>query len=56
MKDREMKIRRNIEEQFFKAVIGSIDDLDKLQAKEIMEKKPFVNIPWYDCLIMFPSS
>ena len=53
MKDSEMKNRRNIEEQFFKATISSIDHLDKLQAKELMEKKPFVKIPWYDCLINY---
>ena len=45
-----MKSRRKTEEQLFKPTICSIDDLDKLKAKEIMEKTPFVNIPWYDCL------
>ena len=35
LKDREVKIKREIEELFFKPLIVSIDDMDKFEQKEM---------------------
>ena len=40
LKDREGKIKREIEELFFKQVMVSIDDMDKLKRKEMKKIKP----------------
>ena len=51
MKDREVKIKREIEELFFKLIIVSIDDTDKFEQKE-MKKRPVKNT-WHDRLINY---
>ena len=35
LKDREVKIKREIEELFFKPIMVSIDDMDKFEQKEM---------------------
>ena len=49
-KDRQLKIKREIEELFFKPVIVSIDDIDKFERKEMKKIRPIKNT-WYDWLI-----
>ena len=39
IKDREINIKREIEELFFKPIISSIDDMDKLEPKKNKENK-----------------
>ena len=48
-KDREVKIKREIEKLFFKPVI---DDLDKFEQKEIEKIRP-IKSTWYDWLINY---
>ena len=50
LKDREVKIKREIEELFFKPIIVFIDDMDKFEQKEIKKIRPVKN-SWYDQLI-----
>ena len=50
LKDRELKIKREIEELFFKPIIVSIDDMDKFEQKEMKKIRPIKNT-WYDWLI-----
>ena len=50
LKDREVKIKREIEELFFKPIIVSIDDMDKFEVKEIKKIRPVKN-SWNDGLI-----
>ena len=50
LKDREVKIKRDIEELYFKPIIVSVDDMDKLEQKEMKKIRPIKNT-WYDCLI-----
>ena len=38
---------------FFKSINSSIDDLDKLEEKEMTKKRPFSNSIWYDWLISY---
>ena len=52
MKDREVKIKREIEELFFKQIMVSIDDIDKLEQKEMKKIRPIKNT-WYDWLINY---
>ena len=40
LKDREGKIKREIEELFYKPIIVSKDDMDKFEEQEINKKKP----------------
>ena len=40
LKDRELKIRKEIEALFFKPIILSIDDTDRSEQKEIKKKRP----------------
>ena len=47
LKDREVKIKREIEELFFKPIIVFIDDMDKFEQKEIKKIRPVKN-SWYD--------
>ena len=42
-----LKIKREIDELCFKLIIVSIDDMDKLERKEMEKKKPIKNT-WYD--------
>ena len=52
LKDREIKIKREIEELFFKPIIVSIDDMDRFEKKE-MKKIGLVKNTWYDWLINY---
>ena len=47
LKDRDLKIKREIEELFFKPIIISIDDMGKSEEKEMKKIRPNKNI-WYD--------
>ena len=51
-KDREVKIKREIEELFFKPIIVSTDDMDELKQKEMKKIRPIKNT-WYDWLIIW---
>ena len=50
LKDREVKIKREIEELFLKPIMGSIDDIDKFELQEVKKIRPIKNT-WYDWLI-----
>ena len=52
MKDREVKIKWETKELFFKLIIVSIDDMDKFEEKE-MKKIRSVENTWYDWLINY---
>ena len=43
LKDRKVKIKREIEELFFKPLIMSIDDMDKFEQKEMKKIRPIKN-------------
>ena len=43
LKDREVKIEREIDKIFFKSVIVSIDDMDKFEQEEIKKMRPIKN-------------
>ena len=47
LKNREVKIKREIEELFFKPLIVSLDDTDKFEQKEMKKIRLIKNI-WYD--------
>ena len=47
LKNREVKIKREIEELFFKPLIVSLDDMDKFEQKE-MKKIRLIKNTWYD--------
>ena len=46
-KYREVKIKREIEELFFKPIIMSIGDMDKFEQREMKKIRP-IKIIWYD--------
>ena len=48
LKEREVKIKRKIEELFFKLIIVSIDNMDKFEEKEMKKIRPFM-IDWLKC-------
>ena len=48
LKEREVKIKRKIEELFFKLIIVSIDNMDKFEKKEMKKIRPFM-IDWLKC-------
>ena len=52
MKDREIKIKRDIKELFFKPIIVSIDDMDRFGKKEMKKISPVKNTS-YDWLINY---
>ena len=52
LKDRELRIKREIEKLFFKPVIVLMDDMDKFEQKEIKEIRPIKN-SWYNWLINY---
>ena len=52
LKDREVKIKREIEELFFKPIIVSKDDMDEFEQKE-MKKIWSIKNTWYDQLINY---
>ena len=43
LKDIEVKIKREIEELFFKPIIVSVDDMNKFEQKDIKKKRPIKN-------------
>ena len=49
-KDKELKIKRKIEEPFFKPIIVSIDDKNKIEKKQMKKIRP-IKYTWYDWLI-----
>ena len=51
MKDREIKIKKEIEELLIKPIIVSIADVDRFE-KKIKKIRPIKNA-WYDCLINY---
>ena len=52
LKDRYLKIKRKIEDLFFKPIIVSIDHTDKFEEKE-MKKIRSIKNTWYDWLINY---
>ena len=52
LKDREVKIKREIEELFFKPIIASIDDMDKFEQTKMKKIRPIKNT-WYDWLVNY---
>ena len=52
MKDREVKLKREIEGLFFKPIILSKVDMDKCEQKEMKKIRP-VKSSWYDWLINY---
>ena len=52
LKDREAKIEMEIEELLFKSIIVSIDDMGKLEQKQMKNVRPIKNT-WYDWLINY---
>ena len=52
LKDREIKIKKDIGELFFKPIMVSIHDLDKLEQKEMKRTRPIKNT-WYGWLINY---
>ena len=50
LKDRGVKIKREIENLFLKLIIMSIDDMEKFEQKEMKKIRPIKNIR-YDWLI-----
>ena len=50
MKDREEKIKREIEELLFKLIMVSKDDIDKFEGQEMKKIRP-IKINWFDRLI-----
>ena len=52
LKDREVKIKRETEELFFKPIMVSIDDINKFEQKE-MKKIRRIKNTWYDWLINY---
>ena len=52
LKDRKLKdikVKREIEKLFFKAIMVSIDDMDKFEQKEMNKIRPIENT-WYDLI------
>ena len=47
LKDREVEIKRETGEPFFKPIIVSIDDIDKFEQKE-RKKTSSIKNTWYD--------
>ena len=43
LKDIEVKIKREIEELFFKLIIVSVDDMDRFEKKEMKKIRPIKN-------------
>ena len=43
IKDREVEIKREIEELFFKPITVSIEDIDKFEQKEMKKIRPIKN-------------
>ena len=43
LKNKEVKINREIEELFFKPILAFIDDIDKVEEKEMKKIRPIKN-------------
>ena len=54
LKDKEVKIKREIEEQFLKPIVVPIDNMDKFEQKE-MNKIRSIKNTWYDWFINYIS-
>ena len=54
LKDKEVKLKRKLEEVFFKPFLVSIDNMDKLKEKKIKKIRPIQNTS-YDSLINYIS-
>ena len=52
LKDREVKIKREVDKLFFKPIVVSTNDINKFEQKWINEISPFKN-DWYDWLINY---
>ena len=52
LKDREVKIKKEIAELFFKPIMVSIDDMYKFEQKEMKKIRPIKNT-WYHWLINY---
>ena len=52
LKDRKVKIKREIKELFFKPIIVSTDDMDNFEQKEMKKIRP-IKITWYDWLVNY---
>ena len=50
LKDREEKIKRETEEQFYKTIIVSKDNMDDFEEQEMKKIRP-IKINWFDRLI-----
>lgn len=46
LKDREEKIRREIGELFYKPIVVSKDDMDKLEKQEMKKVRPIEKLVW----------
>ena len=57
MKDREIKIKKEIEELFFKPIFVSMEDMDRFEKEEMKKKKKIrpIKNTWYDWLINYIS-
>ena len=47
LKDREVEIKKDMKELFFKPITLSIDDMDNFEEKELKKIRPIKN-SWYD--------
>ena len=52
LKDRAVKIKTEIEQLFFKAIMVSVDDMDKFEQKEMKKIRQIKNT-WYDWSINY---
>ena len=55
LKDRDIEIKREIEELFFKPIIVSIDDMGKFEEKELKKIRPIKTLALTGQLIIFLS-
>ena len=53
LRERKIKIRKDIEGLFFESINASIEDLDKFEENEVTKKKLFPKSTWYDWLINY---
>ena len=55
LKDRDIEIKREVEELFFKPIIVSIDDMGKFEEKEMKKIRTIKTLPLTGQLIIFLS-
>ena len=53
LRERKIKIRKDIEGLFFNPINASIEDLDKFEENEVTKKRLFPKSTWYDWLINY---